>query len=167
MTDDDPSPWAHLHPRVAALPSERRACFALACAERLVSLERSHREHELRAALADGWAVLAGEKRDLRTSQSQLESCDDADDDEVAAVAYALAAVAQDGSTDATLWAARRALDAAYERVPHPEGATSFRPLAYDTAEPVVQEEPRWQARVLSILESPADLIEVSQTLRS
>ena len=126
---DDPvspkplAPWDELHRRAEALPPDRRAAFALACAEHLVSITASPRQAELRVALARGWAVLDGGSDDLTPLRAQLEGREDVDEDDVAGVYYALGAV--QGSADDAWWAARRASDAAYERVPYPNGAST------------------------------------------
>lgn len=164
---DGAAPWAALHARAEALPAARRACFALACAEHLVSIEAFPRERELRAVLAECWAVLTGGQRDLSRLRAELAAREDLDDDEVAGVAFALEAVASLGSVDATLWASGRALDAAYERVPYPADATRFRPLALDTAEREVQDELSWQDETLELLEGPHALPDLIARLRS
>ena len=164
---DGVAPWSGIHARVAALTADRRGAFAMACAEHLVSLEASTRESQLRAVLADAWVVLLGERGDLAERRRALAAREDLDDDEVAAVAFALDAVAELGRTDATLWAAGRAMDAAYTRVVYEPGATALRPLSVDTAEPVVQAELAWQAKAVGLLEGPGSLPEVVEALRS
>ena len=159
------APWDELHRRAEALPPDRRAAFALACAEHLVSITASPRQAELRVALARGWAVLDGGSDDLTPLRAQLEGREDVDEDDVAGVYYALGAV--QGSADDAWWAARRASDAAYERVPYPNGASIFRPLEADTASLEVEYELTWQRQALEALEGHEPLPEVVARLRS
>jgi hypothetical protein len=150
--------------RLAALSPEKRACFALACAERLVVRTSSTRQKELRTALDQGWSVLNGHGGDVAALRSSFDSRSDLDDDEVAAVAYALEAVR--GDADAAYWAASRSLDAAFELVRHAGSATEFRPLGVDAADPVVKEEVAWQERAITGAEEAASLPELMQRIR-
>jgi hypothetical protein len=140
------APWAPLHARAAALDPDRRTAFALACAEHLVATEASRREDELRAIVHDGW-----DRHDVDVRRAALEERDDLDDDEVAAVALALDAVARGGPRDATLWTSGRALDAAYDRV----------------GEHQVRAELDWQSGALELLERTDDLAAAVVELRS
>jgi hypothetical protein len=160
-----PAPWDELHRRAHALPPDRLAAFALACAECLVNLEASARQAELRQALARGWAVLAGGADDLAPLREQLEARDDVDDDPVASVYYALGGV--QGSADDAWWAAERASDAAYERVPYLDDASTFRSLEVDTASEEVQQELARQRDALAALEADGPLPEVIARLRT
>jgi hypothetical protein len=96
-------PWSGLHSRAAALPAERRACLAL----------------------DDGRAALSGDTRDLGGRLAALAGREDLGDSEVACGAFALVAVTDVDSTDATLRASMRVLDAAYARVRHGSAGTS------------------------------------------
>jgi hypothetical protein len=148
---------------LGAQPSDQQAAFALACAEHLVRVEASARQGELLEILATGWLTLAGRGKDLSALRASLETREDLDDDEVAAVALALDAVS--GCSTAAWQAVSRATDAAYERVPYPPGLSEFRPLATDTAEPVVQQELRWQTRAMATLERSENLQEAIRNL--
>lgn len=150
--------------RLAALTSEKRACFALACAERLVARSPHDRQQELRTALEQGWSVLKGHEGDVAVVRTSFDSRSDLDDDEVAAVAYALEAVR--GDADAAYWAASRSLDAAFELVDYPASATEFRQLAVDAADPVVKEEVAWQEQAIAGAEEAASLPELMQRMR-
>lgn len=159
-------PWSGIHARVTALPTERRACFALGCAERLVRTEASARQTELLNDLSEGWSALLGRGRDLDERRRTLAARADLDQDEVASVAFALDAVV-DGTVESALWASGRALDAAYARIPYPPGATRARPFAVDTASPVVQAELAWQADAADVMAGPDALAELVSRFRS
>lgn len=163
--DADPTPWAALHVGVSALEPERRAAFALACAEHLVRLNSD--KPELLGSIADGWAVLAGQARDLTTDLAELDARGDADDDEVACVRHALNAVAHPDADQSPLWASDRAIAAAYEQVPYAENASIFRSLSDDAKSSIVQGELRWQAKTLATFEETTSLSEACRTLRS
>ena len=60
---------------------------------------------------------------------TELEARDDVDEDDVAGVYYALKAISDPSHAP---YAASRAMDAAIARVPYPDGASAFRPLAED-----------------------------------
>jgi hypothetical protein len=154
-----------LRRRIEALPPLRQAVFALACAERLVSLEASPRQAALHAAIAQGFEQLAGETRDLAALHAALSGREDVDDDEVAAVVFGLGAVM--GLPDSAWSTAGRAFDAAYERVSYPVDATTFRPLEEDTADPAVQQEISWQEDAVKALESDQHWSEIAASLRS
>jgi hypothetical protein len=113
---------------LSVLPPQAQVVFALACAARLVRASGAASQRDMDEALAVGWSVALGGAGDCQAVCSTLEPRDDLDNDEVAAVAYALGAVIGE-SEDA--WAvASRAIDAAFERVEYPAGASTFRPLA-------------------------------------
>ncbi len=98
--------------------------------------------------------------------QEQLGQRADLDEDDVAAVWYALGAVG--GSADDAEWAAQRCVDAAFERISYYlEGATLARPLEVDTADPVVQAELRWQTMALDLLENEGATSAVVSRLRA
>ena len=159
------APHDQLRRRIEALPRLRQAAFALACAEHLVGVEASPRQTELRAAIAQGFEQLAGEPRDLAALREALSSREDVDQDEVAAVVFGLGAVM--GLPDSAWLTAGRALDAAYERVPYPADAMTFRPVEQDTADPAVQQEFLWHDWAVKSLESDQDLSEIVASLRS
>jgi len=159
------TPWKAIRDRLLALPEASRAVFALACAERLVAHTTSERTPGLRAALTLGWsAVLAGQG-DLAELCREFDTRPDLNDDEVAAVAYALRAAG--GSPDDAWWAASREMDAAFERIAHSEVVNGFRALDVDAAEPVVQAEMQWQQAVLDQLEQTGPTEELVSRLRS
>ena len=163
--DADPMPWAALHVGVSALEPERRAAFALACAEHLVRLNSD--KPELLDSIGDGWVVLAGQTRDLTTDLAELDARSDADDDAVACVRHALGAVAHPDADQSPLSASDRAMAAAYEQVPYAENASTFRSLSDDAKNSIVQGELRWQAKTLATLEKTTSLSEACRTLRS
>ncbi|GAB3080104.1 hypothetical protein [Pedococcus soli] len=159
----EPTAWDALRLRIGALAPQRRAAFALACAEHLVAMEATPREAELRAALVHGWEALLGAQDDLGPLRARLEIRADLDDDEVAGVALALGAV-MGGSEDAW-WAANRARDAADARVSYRE--PSFRPTDADAAERIMQNELNWQLDAITALEVDEPLSTVVTQLRS
>lgn len=163
---DAPRPWEEVRARVRALPGDARAVFALAAAERLVAHSRPERD-ALRSALAVGWHVaLNGDGQGQgQAVREELERRSDLDEDDVAAVYSALGAAA--GSAEDAEWAAQRCIDAAFDRVPYPEGRTVFRPLEVDTAHAVVQEELHWQTTALDLLESGGATPDIIGRLRS
>jgi hypothetical protein len=154
-----------LRRRIVALPPLLQAVFALACAEHLVSLEASPRQATLRAAIDRGFEQLAGESGDLAALHAALSGREDVDDDEVAAVVFALGAVL--GRPNSAWWTADRSLDAAYDRAPHPVKAAMFRPLEDDTADPSVQQEISWQTEAVKALENGPDWGDIAASLRS
>jgi hypothetical protein len=161
----DPAPWAALHARASGLGPERRAAFALACAEHLVRITGA--KPDLLITTAEGWAALAGGTADLPDRIVELDTRSDCDDDDVACVAHALETVVSPQPAQNVLGAVDGAIAAAYDRVPYPEGATAFRPLSEDTRDPAVQQELTWQARTLTILERVDDFAEACARLRS
>lgn len=158
--------WDEVERRIGLLAPERQAAFALACAEHLVTGERSPRQAELRSMLDQGWmALIDGTPANLSHLRQVLEERDDLDDDEVAAVAYALGAVS--GSVDDARWGAGRGRDAAYGRVPYPEDARTFRPLEEDTQSPEVQAELAWQRSAVSQSEDAGSLADLIAQFRA
>jgi hypothetical protein len=157
-------PWEEVRARVRALPARARAVFALAAAERLLSCCRPG-DDALGSALAVGWRVALSGGGPWQAVRDELEQRPDLDDDEVAAVFFALGAAA--GSAEDAEWTARRCADAAYGRVPYPEGATEFRPLGVDTSDAVVQEELLWQETALDLIEESGAAPEVIDRLRT
>jgi hypothetical protein len=124
--------------------------FALAAVERLVT--RSAPEQEaLCAALEVGWQLVEHGDLPWQTVREELEQRPDVDDDEVAAVCFALGAAG--GSAEDAEWAAQRCMDAALERVSHLDDTGAFRPLLADTSSLVVREELHWQTTALDVLE--------------
>lgn len=159
----EPTPWDALRLRLEALVPQRRAAFALACAEHLVAMEATPREAELRAPLAQGWEALLGAPDDLGPLHARLEERADLDDDEVAGVAFALGAVM--GGYEDAWWAANRARDAADARVSYRE--PSFQPADADAAERIMQDELDWQLGAVAALEVDEPLSTVVTRLRS
>lgn len=101
--------WTVLRPRVDAMAADRRAAFALACAEGAVGSDQG-----LRAALASGWSALV-DQTDGAEILSDLEHSRELDEDTVATTFYALSSV--HGDADAAWWAASRALYQAFDSV--------------------------------------------------
>lgn len=161
---DVPAPWEEVQARVRALPSDALAVFALAVAERLVAHSRPEHD-ELRSALAVGWGLALNGDGPWQAVREELEQRSDLDEDDVAAVYLALGAAA--GSAEDAEWAAQRGIDAAFDRVPYPEGLTVFRPLEVDTAHAVVQEELHWQMTALDLLESAGATPDIVDRLRA
>jgi len=161
---DPLAPWQRIRDRLSALPVPGRAVFALACAERLVACRTSERAPGLRAALTQGWSAVLVGQGNLAHLRREFGTRPDLDDDEVAAVAYALQAV--DGSPDAAWWAASRGMDAAFENVAGSEVVSEYRALEIDAAEPVVQAELEWQRAVLDQLELAGPTEELVSRLR-
>ena len=157
-------PWRELHTRVAGLDSTRGSAFALSCAEHLVAGTGSSREDVLRNALDAGWSALLLAPTDLSDIVTKLEARDDLDEDEVAAVYYALKAISDPSHA---LYAASRAMDAAFARVPYPDGAPALRPLAEDADSPEVQRELAWQQAALVLIEELSSLKDLARRLRS
>ncbi|KSW29915.1 hypothetical protein [Cellulomonas sp. B6] len=156
------APFDAVWDAVATLPTPARAMFALACAERLA--RAAGRDDELSEALEAGWAAADGQPADLAPLRSELEDRDDLDDDDPAATYFALGAAA--GSVKDCRAAANRAMDAAFARVTYPAGATTFRPLADDAAEPPVQDELAWQRAAATRLADDGPTDDVRAWLR-
>jgi len=147
--------------RCADLTRTQAVWLALACAERLVSVDSADRHDALREALDTAWdALRTGHTEGAAELAARLEERDDVDDDPVAAATFALQAVA--GRPEAARWGADRGIDDAYERVPHQPGVrVAFGPLDEDTASEVVQQELRWQlaaADVVARAKSPDEV---------
>ena len=122
---DAPGPLAevdHLQSALMSMAPRERTVFALACAERLVTARRPS-EDPLHEVLAMGWSVALGGSGDCAAVRSEVENREDLDDDDVAAVAFALGAVI--GNPGDAWSAASRAIDAAFERIPYPPGTTT------------------------------------------
>ena len=163
MSDGLPA-WAAVRARVRALPRTPRAAFALAVTEHLVA--RTRPEHDpLWAALQIGWHGALDRDDTWEPVREELARRPDVDDDDVAAVYYALGAAA--GSAADAEWAAQRCLDAAFDRVAYPASAGTFRPVEVDAAEPVVREELSWQETVLDLLEKSGATAEIISRLRA
>ena len=158
------APWEEVRDRVRALPSVAQAVFALAVTERLVARSRSEND-ALRSALSVGWHVALGGDGPWQTVREELERRSDLDEDDVAAVYFALGAAA--GSAEDVGYAARRCADAAFARVPYPDGAAVFRPLEVDAAHAVVQEELHWQTTALDLLETGGATPDIISRLRA
>ena len=157
-------PWRELHARVAGLDSTRGSVFALSCAEHLVAGTGSSREDVLKNALDAGWSALLMGPTHLSEIVTELEARDDLDEDEVAGVYYAIKAISDPSHAP---YAASRAMDAAFARVPYPDGAPAFRPLAEDADSPEVQRELAWQQAALVLIEGPSSLEDLARRLRS
>jgi hypothetical protein len=159
-----PAESQELRRRLAALAVERQACFALACAKHLVEASSQARKAELLGVIARGWAALLGAHDAAASMRSRLSTSNNLDDDEVAAVAFALDAV--NGVPESAYWAASRALDAAFKRVPYEDEKRTFRPLAVDAARPIVQQEVAWQRQLPAQVEGPTALSELVVLVR-
>jgi hypothetical protein len=157
-------PWSDIRDRLERLHQQRRAAFALVCAEHLVRSAATATTLDLRGSVDKGWAALINGQLDPEVRQRLVES-DDLDEDEVAAVAYALGAVS--GQTEDGWWAVSRCMDAAFDRVPYPDGARIFRPLELDAASHEVQQELRWQLIALDMVEEPGELAALVPRLRA
>lgn len=158
------TPWEEVRARVRALPSDARAVFAIAVTEHLVARFRPEND-VLRSALSIGWQVALGGGGPLQTVREELERRSDLDEDEVAAVYFALGAAA--GSVEDAEYAARRCTDAAFDRVLYPDGAAAFRPLEVDAAHDVVQEELHWETTALDLLETGGVTPDIISRLRA
>ena len=88
----------------------------------------------------------------------------DVDEDEVAGVYYALKAISDPSLAP---YAASRAMDAAFARVPYADGASGFRPVAEDADSPEVRRELAWQQAALVLIEGPSSLEDLARRLRS
>ena len=153
-----------LHVQIEASAPHARSVFALACAERLVAADSSSRRKVLQEALDAGWAaVLEGSTERLSILES-IDGREDIDDDAVAGVAHAL--MATSGASEHATAVSTRATDAAFEQVPYPDDASSFRELDDDFKTEVVQREYRWQKETLMQLAKADDLSQVIQQLR-
>jgi hypothetical protein len=141
--------WTGLEDRVGLLPLRVQAHFALICIEGVLWLESV-------------WQAQA-RPSDLDALLQRLYERDDLDDrDEIAALAFAVSALI--GSSVDGLSAVRRLSDSAFDRIPYPEGASSFRPLKEDAAHPVVMDELRWELSVAHALKTDPHVI---HTLRA
>ena len=149
--------------RVLNLPPEAQAVHALACAQRVVRA-RGEASADLESALNTGWSVVKSGQGDCAEIRRELESRDDLDDNPIAAVTYALAAV--DRVADSAWWATSRLLDAAFERVPYPIEATVFRPVAEDAQHETVRQELQWIDETLTLLEQEGATSGVIDRLR-
>ncbi|MFI7064418.1 hypothetical protein ACIBL3_25740 [Kribbella sp. NPDC050124] len=143
--------WSALRGRVLAMPLDRQAAFALACAQGALGPD----VESLSALVELGWdALLDG--GDVSQAVTELENVPYLDDDPVAATYYALSSL--QGEAGAAWWAASRAMDLAFSRVEYPSGAQVFRPLEVDARTTVVQAEIARQARLLETVESAPNL---------
>jgi len=156
---DSYADWQSLRSRVKALPIERQAAFALACADGGVGPDVG-----LLGALESGWDALVN-RGDVSRLLKNLERRRDLDEDRVAATHYALSSV--QGQADAAWWAASRAMDQAFDAVEHPEDAVAFRPVEADALSHVVQSEITRQMNLLMTAESAPNLMAAIGCLRS
>jgi hypothetical protein len=108
-----------LQSTLSSMPAREQSVFALACAERLVTAARASRD-DLYEALAVAWPVALGGSGDCVNLRSKVEGREDLDNDDVAAVAFALGSVI--GNPGDAWSAGSRAIDAAFERIPIPPG---------------------------------------------
>lgn len=151
--------WRALRSRVEALPSDRQAAFALACAEGAVGADV-----DLQGALEAGWDALV-KRGDVSELLKSLERRRELDDDRVAATHYALSSV--QGQPDAAWWAASRAMDQVFGAVEYPEDAVAFQPVETDALSRVVQAEITRQMRLLMTAESALHLRSAVGDLRT
>ena len=148
--------WTGLEHRVALLPLSLQARFALICVEGVLWLAGTPDVADVEI-LESVWQAQA-RPSDLPALLERLHERDDLDDrDEIAALAFAVSALLV-SSADG-LSAVRRLSDSAFDRVPYPEGASSFRPLEEDAAHPVVMDELRWELSVAHALKTDPDVI--------
>ena len=150
--------WKSLRKRVEAMPADRQAAFALACAQGAAGPDG-----ELLASLDLGWVALVGHG-DVTQALVDLERDHALDDDAVAATHYALRSV--QGQAGSAWWAASRAMDQAFARVEYPADAVEFRPVEADALSAVVQSEITRQRRLLQAAESAKDLTAAVGQLR-
>ena len=150
--------WTALRSRVEALPVDRQAAFALACADGAVGPDA-----RLLGALESGWNALAS-GGDVAQMLTRLERGHDLDDDPVAASHYALRSV--QGDAGAAWWAASRAMDQAFDGVEYPENVVAFRPVEVDARSREVQAAITRQIRLLQTAESAPDLTTAISRLR-
>ncbi|MGD8201293.1 hypothetical protein ACQE98_11575 [Ornithinimicrobium sp. W1679] len=151
--------WAASRERVDALPADRQAAFALACAAGAVG-DRTG----LLAALEGGWSALV-DGTDVTEVVLELARGQELDDDPVAATGYALCAV--QGEAGAAWWAASRAVDHAFAGVRYDAAESAFRSLEVDAQDPFVRAEFARQAQLLQVVESATDLSEAVARLRA
>ena len=152
--------WKAMRRRVDAMPADRQAAFALACAQGTVA----GRDVGLLGALESGWDALV-DRGDVAELLRTLEHDRELDDDPVAATYYALSSL--QGEAGAAWWAASRALDQAFSGVDYPDDAVAFRPVEADALSAVVQSEMARQLHLLQIAESAPDLTAAVGGLRS
>lgn len=150
--------WKALRSRVDALPVDRQAAFALACAEGAVGPDIG-----LLGALESGWDALVdgGDVAELLTNLGRGRELDD---DSVAATCYALSSV--QGEAGAAWWAASRTMDQAFDGVEYPADALAFRPVEADALAAVVQSEITRQMGLMVVAESAQDLVAAVGRLR-
>jgi len=149
--------WTASRSRVDALPADRQAAFALACAESAVGPDV-----ELLGALESGWNALAS-GGDVAQILTRLER-QELDVDPVAATHYALSSVR--GEAGAAWWAASRAMDQAFDGVAYPKDGVAFLAVEADAQSREVQAEIARQIRLLQAAESAPDLAAAISRLR-
>ena len=149
--------WTALRSRVDALPADRQAAFALACAEGAVGPDV-----ELLGALESGWNALAsgGDGAQILTRLERQEL----DVDPVAVTHYALSSVR--GEAGAAWWAASRAMDQAFDGVEYPKDVVAFLAVEADAQSREVPAEIARQIRLLQAAESAPDLAAAISRLR-
>ena len=150
--------WKAMRSRVDALPADRQAAFALACAQGAVGSDVG-----LLGSLQSGWDALV-DHGDATQALTALERDHELDDDAVAATHYALSSV--QGQAGAAWWAASRAMDQAFAGVEYPQDAVAFRPVEADALSAMVQSETTRQLRLLEAAESARDLTAAVSHLR-
>jgi hypothetical protein len=153
-----------LRSKLAQLPSNERAVFALACAERTVRTAGGQSEQAMNDALALGWSAVLGGPGDCGPPRASLQQRDDLENDEVAAVFYALGAVL--GRADDAWWAATRAMDAAFERGERQPAKRRLRKRDKAAPSDAVQLELIWQREALQLLARDGAAGGVVQRLR-
>jgi hypothetical protein len=149
--------WTGLEDRVGLLPLGVQARFVLICVEGVLWLAGTPDVADVQA-LESVWQAQA-RPPDLEALLQGLYERDDLDDrDEIAALAFAVSALV--GSSVDGLLAVRRLSASAFDRVPYPAEASSFRPLEEDAAHPVVLDELRWELSVAHALETDPHVID-------
>jgi hypothetical protein len=139
-----------LRSKLAELASNAQAVFALACAERTVRATGGDSERAMDDPLALGWSAVLGGPGECGPARASVQARDDLENDEVAAVFYALGAVL--GRPDDAWWAATRAMDAAFERGERKPAKRRLLPRDKSAPSETVQLELLWQREALQLL---------------
>ena len=149
--------------RVLGLGAGRAAIVALACAQRLADTTHTC-DPMLTAALAAGWSRTASAE-ELRSHADDLEGRPDADDDVIAAAAYALRGL--DGSLEHAWWSVSRLIDSSFGQAEYDADSTAFRALGEDALQPGVRLELDWLEATLQVATKKTDPTEFADRLRS
>ncbi|WES66054.1 hypothetical protein P0L94_08250 [Microbacter sp. GSS18] len=160
---DAPAYLESIRGRVLDLGAGRAAIVALACAQRLANTTHTY-DRMVTAALAAGWNRTTSVS-ELRSHADDLERRPDADDNVIAAAAYAVRAL--NGSLEHAWWSVSRLIDSAFGLAEYDANSTAFRPLGEDALQPGVRLELDWLDATLQVGATETEPAKLADRLRA